>query len=421
MKKYLALAVAIMMTIGCLPVISSAAEEITIDFWFWEDNEGQEKAAYEQKWVEYCKDKGISGIKINFEAFSNSSVMHEKLIPALVSGEGPDVFHVTPAWMSELVSMDAAYQLDDAMANWTSFAAGDVGNGILELCKANQGHYYCAPWNIVVLYIYCRTDMFKAAGVDYPTTMENFYEACRSLTKDTDGDGQIDQYGFAMRGASGGHTGWASLVFSADENATYVRDGKAAFNTEAVIEANQKFIDLYREGYCPPSSITDGMQGIQQNFTTGVAAMFIHHVGSYNNVSSTVGEANVKVIPVPIGISGKRFVTSDPSSIVVNANSDNLEAATKFVEFMCEPETVAYRSELLGRFPWQESLLADEKWHSNQGLDISTQCVGESIAPPSTNAAAEWINNLWPQTLQRALMDEITSAEMIQILADGIQ
>ena len=417
MKKLLAMLLVSILTLGLLPAALADGDPVTIDFWYWEDNEGQEKNAYEELWAQYEKNDNIT---VNFEAFSNASVMYEKLIPALVAGNGPDIFHVQPAWMAELVSLGAAQPLDDVVPSWTSFAANDVGEGILDLMSANQDHYYCAPWNIVVLYLYCRADMFEAAGVDYPTTMDEFYDACKKLTLDTDGDGEIDQYGFAMRGASGGHTGWASLVFSADPDATYVRDGAAAFNTEAVIEANQKFIDLYTEGYCPPSAITDGMQGIMQNFTTGVAAMFIHHIGSYDSICEQVGAENVKVIPVPIGVSGKRFVTSDPSNFCVNANSEHLEAATLFAEFMCEPDVVAHRSELVGRFPWQNSLLEDEKWRANEALQVSADCVGEAIAPPATDGAANWTNNLWPQTLQRALMGEITSEEMIQILADGI-
>jgi len=397
---------------------TEAPKEVTLDFWYWEDSVDQEKNIYAERWAEYAKGTGIS---VNFEGYASSSVMHEKLIPALAAGVGPDVFGTTPAWIPELVSLDALQDMTEYMKNWESFASKDVGPGILELCRANQDGYYCMPWNVVVLYLYCRVDLFKAAGIDYPKTMDEFYAACEKLTKDTNSDGQIDQYGFAMRGAAGGHTSWASLVLNADPKASYLTaDGKPGFNSQAVIDANQKYIDLYKKGYCPPSAITDGMQGISQNFTTGVAAMFSHHVGSYNTIVKAVGEANVKVIPMPASASGNRFITSDPSTISANAASKDVDAAMKFMEFLVAPETVEERAKVLGRFPWQESLLKDPIWHSTQALDVSTTFVGQSIAPPVIASASDWTNNLFPQTLQRALQGEITSAEMIKILADGL-
>jgi multiple sugar transport system substrate-binding protein len=398
---------------------TKAKEDVTLDFWYWEESEGQEKNIYTDKWVAYAKSKGIN---VNFNGMASISVMHEKLIPALAAKVGPDVLGTTPAWIPELVSLDALKDMTNDMKKWESFANNDVGKGILELCRANQKGYYCMPWNVVVLYLYCRVDLFEAAGVAYPETMDQFYQACKDLTRDTNNDGKIDQYGFAMRGAAGGHTSWASLVFNADANASYLTaDGKPGFNTQAVIDANQKFIDLYKNGYCPPSSITDGMQGIQQNFTTGVAAMFPHHIGSYNTIIKTVGEANVKVIAMPVGASGNRFITSDPATISINAASKHLEEAVTFMEFLVSPDIVVERAKSLGRYPWQESLLKDAYWHSNQALDVSTSLVGQSVAPPVIASASDWTNNLFPQTLQRALQGMITSKEMIQILADGLK
>ena len=45
---------------------------------------------------------------------------------------------------------------------------------------------------------------------------------------DTDGDGQIDQYGFGMRGGNGGHYMWESFVLSAEaDKDLYDSDGVA--------------------------------------------------------------------------------------------------------------------------------------------------------------------------------------------------
>lgn len=39
---------------------------------------------------------------------------------------------------------------------------------------------------------------------------------------------------------------------------------------------------------------------------------------------------------------------------------------------------------------------------------------------PVVNTWGDWSETVWPQTIQRAIMGEIDSAEMMQILADNL-
>ena len=145
--------------------------------------------------------------------------------------------------------------------------------------------------------------------------MDEFYDACEKLTRDTDGDGVIDTYGFAMRGAAGGHNMWAGMTFNAAEGVSYIdAEGNVAFNTPEVIEANQRYLDLFRNGYAPPTAPTDGMKEIMQNFKSGIAAMVCHHVGSSPDLLEAVGADNLVVIPIPSN-NGVQFVPMDPSNL----------------------------------------------------------------------------------------------------------
>ena len=45
--------------------------------------------------------------------------------------------------------------------------------------------------------MFYRTDLFEKAGLKPPTTVEEFVRVAKSLTADTNGDGKIDQWGFA--------------------------------------------------------------------------------------------------------------------------------------------------------------------------------------------------------------------------------
>ena len=72
---------------------------------------------------------------------------------------------------------------------------------------------YVMPWNIQVLYVYYRPSYFEQAGIEVPTTYEEFLQAIEKCTMDTNGDGQTDVYGFGMRGATGGQEPWGSFIY----------------------------------------------------------------------------------------------------------------------------------------------------------------------------------------------------------------
>jgi multiple sugar transport system substrate-binding protein len=74
-----------------------------------------------------------------------------------------------------------------------------------------DGVITCIPQNISSLVVYYNQDLFDAAGVAYPTadwTWDDFVKTAVALTKDTNGDGTIDQYGAGIEPHS---TGWPPL------------------------------------------------------------------------------------------------------------------------------------------------------------------------------------------------------------------
>jgi multiple sugar transport system substrate-binding protein len=62
-----------------------------------------------------------------------------------------------------------------------------------------DGKQYGIPFGVDMNFIAYNKDLFDEAGVTYPTddwTFDEFLEKARALTRDRDGDGAIDQYGF---------------------------------------------------------------------------------------------------------------------------------------------------------------------------------------------------------------------------------
>ena len=52
---------------------------------------------------------------------------------------------------------------------------------------------YVMPWNVQVLYVYLQYNLFlKKQEVEVPKTYDEFLEAIKKCTMDTDGDGETD-------------------------------------------------------------------------------------------------------------------------------------------------------------------------------------------------------------------------------------
>lgn len=73
-----------------------------------------------------------------------------------------------------------------------------------------------------------RKDRFKEAGLEIPKTWDEFVECAKALTKDTDGDGEVDQWGFGMVGSnnSSGQSRFMSYLWSNGVDCVTDTDGK---------------------------------------------------------------------------------------------------------------------------------------------------------------------------------------------------
>lgn len=409
MKKIISLALTVCMT---LPAFSTAAvqaePEKTIRVWYWEDNDGSYADAY-SSWSEKYPD-----VNLELEAIPWNSY-HDMLIAAAASGDLPDVYKIQPTWIPELKGLGAISELDGYIESWEG--KDTIPESMWESAKAGQDATYAWPHSLVVLYLYCRKSYFEEAGIEYPKTMEEFYKACEALTKDTDGDGATDVYGFSMRGARGGHFMWAGLTLN-DGIDFFNEDGSVALNTPEMVEANQKYLDIYLNGWAPKTAPTDGYTEIVQNFESGVAGMLVHHLNSAKEITDVLGD-DVDVVPLPEGAAG-RYLPSEPCHWAVSANSENAEEAVDFLKYASEPDTHKALCKNAGLVPFITPVTEDKEFTDDKFCAASMEYLDDVQIFPVCSTWGDWSETVWPQTMQRAMLGELDSEEMIQILADNL-
>lgn len=152
--------------------------------------------------------EAATGHTVNIEKVSYLN-MKEKLTPDLASAEGSgayDVIVVDKQWVGEFVSADWLWSLDDYIAR-DNFDTSVYVPAMFEMMGEVNGTTYMLPFYNYSSGLIYRTDIFEndEFKADYleefgeelvvPTTIEDYVKVAKNLTKDNDGDGEIDMYG----------------------------------------------------------------------------------------------------------------------------------------------------------------------------------------------------------------------------------
>ncbi len=129
---------------------------------------------------------------------------HTKLCTMIAGDTAPELFYLSQEHVAAFASQGALLDLTDLVAQDRQ-GATDLDSyypSVLEQFRW-QGRLYGLPWIAQPVVLYCNVDAFVAAGVELPDRSwdwEKFVAAGKKLTRDTNGDGRIDQWGFILNG-----------------------------------------------------------------------------------------------------------------------------------------------------------------------------------------------------------------------------
>lgn len=174
-------------------------------------------------------------------------VWQTKITSSVVAGNPPDIYALG-SWLGGPYVQDGLLAPIDAYLtkeDKADFFASDLNGGKF------GGKYYVWPWFNQGSTLLINLDMCKERGVQLPTnkemdwTTDQFLEAAKKLTYDSDGDGKIDVYGFPLFGVEPGihwqQIGWFGS-FGAD---FFSSDGKKiVLNSAQGKKALQFLLDL---------------------------------------------------------------------------------------------------------------------------------------------------------------------------------
>lgn len=408
MKRVIAVAL-ILLIVGSFAFAQGGKEKTdevqVVKFWYHFDNPETALNPLIEKF-----EAENPGIKIEPERISWDTY-NQKLLTSIAGGYPPDVAQVKLWWQPQLVEMGALLPLDDYIADWGG--KDDIHDRIWELTRHSDGKQYYMPLQMVILYLYYRADMFEELGLAVPKTREEFLDVAKKLTRDLDGDGIVDVYGFGIRGARGGHDWWGTFVLSSGAE-FFDANGDSKLTTPQAIAANQWFIDLYtKHKVSPPTTPSDGFVEVIANMKSGKTAMTIHHLGSAKELEAVLGD-KISAAPVPKGAEGYWTSFGDEENAIFAATKVP-DAAFKWASFLAEAENNAIWQKSSGQVSVNKSNVSAD---ADRFLKATTDSAEFAGVLPAHPGVSEFVESLWPALMQQAFAGQITSTQMMQSIED---
>jgi multiple sugar transport system substrate-binding protein len=192
-----------------------------------------------------------------------------KLQTEVAGGTTPDVVGMVSMYSQQYIRQGTLLPLNQYIEREPDVEVDDFWPLIMQ-AYTWEGERYCFPYDLSTLLLMYNKKLFDEAGLEYPTsewTWDEFLAACQALTKDTDGDGNVDQFGWLLPNFD-----WTIDVPLSTNSARWIaEDGtKCLMDTPEAIETVQWLADLRNVHHVVP---TIAEQGDIPLFETGKAAM----------------------------------------------------------------------------------------------------------------------------------------------------
>ncbi|GAA3408049.1 ABC transporter substrate-binding protein [Paenibacillus hodogayensis] len=274
-------------------------------------------------------------LKIDESPWSDFS---QKITAQVAAGNPPDVWFQENAVILGYGKRGAAENLAPYIKR--DLKQDDYNKGLFAAQTAD-GSVWGVPHGLNPATLVYNKKLFADNGIPAPTnnwTYQDMLDAAKKLTKDTNGDGKTDFYGFNV--ASSITVGWFpwSKIYGGgilDETKT-----KAIVTDPKTIQGLDKWVSVVKEGISPTEDILKAGGGEAQMFGSGKIAMLFSQYSNQLIYAKNYPDLDYDAAPMPKGMDGKRVVPLVTNSWVVysRASQEVKDAAWQFLQYYLSDE-----------------------------------------------------------------------------------
>lgn len=338
-KKMFALTMSALMTTslalaGCSGDEAGADGKVELTFMFRGNPE--ELKAYQatvKRFEEANKDVKVTMVQTAPDQYDT------KLKSAIAGRKIPDVFFYNPAQVKAYVNSGVLLDITEAVENSEDVKLDDIWEKGVDKYRFDgetlgKGAIYGLPKDLGPFALGYNKTMFEDAGIplpdkDKPYTWDEFVDVAKQLTKDTNGDGKMDQYG------TGFNVNWALQPFVWSNGADWINeDGtKVTIDDPKFIEALQFFVDQQLKHGITPSIGETQTLDTYQRWLKGQLAFF--PVGPWDMAAFKEQlKFEYDLLPWPAGSTGKASGWVGSLGIGVGSTTKHKEEAAELAMYL---------------------------------------------------------------------------------------
>ncbi len=323
------LGVSLVLLPGCQP--SQAGRDGVIHLTLWQGVNPPPNRDVLQKLVDQFNRENPT-IQVESLYVGQSDQQLPKILAAVVGNAAPDMLWFGPMLTGQLVELNAIQPLEDWLA--TSPLKDEIDPALFDSMKF-EGHTWSVPFGTNNVGIYYRPSLFKAAGINkLPTNWDEFRQVARTLTRDTNGDGRIDQHGMLLPLGKGEWTvfTWLPFMWSAGGDlVTGEETGqpKIELNNRGAIAALNLWQSLMQDGSATLSGPERGYE--LDGLLAGKVAMQLSGPWTLGQLQAT--GVDFAVMPIPVG-ERRATAVGGENLFIMKTTPERERAAFKFAEFV---------------------------------------------------------------------------------------
>ena len=347
----------------------------------------------------------------------------QKLTSAITAGTGPDIIFEGP---ERIVGNYAREGLMVDLSDLWETGGSDIAEGISSVSQLD-GTYYMYPLSVAAHCMAINYEAFEAAGalqyIDEETrtwTTDNFVKAMEAV-RDAAAAGtiNINTPGIIYCGAQGGDQGTRALVNNLYSDYFVNEDGTAyTANSENNVKALKLLQDMVNNGSMSANASFAAADELQAFANQTCAVSFCWNYANYTQYAAQT-QFTPFAMAFPSDDGKPELEMAGPYGFGVFNNKDEakIEAAKKFVQFVCDDQTVGVEAvKATGFFPvhsdWGDVYTGDADAETRAPFALMSDYLGRyyNLTGGWTEQRGYW----WPM-----LAEIMTTGADVQTAADN--
>jgi ABC-type sugar transport system permease subunit/ABC-type glycerol-3-phosphate transport system substrate-binding protein len=299
-----------------------------------------EKAAYQEAIDRFSEESGVE-----VEVIVTDADQYATKLQAAISGNNvPDVFYIEQANLQSYVTSGVLLDITDHVEAsgvdldnlWDYGVDSYRYDGKIQ--GTPEGALYGLPKDVGPFAMGYNKTMLEAEGIeppsaDEPYTWDEWLEILKKVTKDTDGDKKIDQWGTGL------NVQWNMQGFAWSNGADWTNEDRTevTVDTPEMAEALQYIADMTTIDKVTPNAEQAATLDTYQRWMEGQIAFF--PVGPWDVSTYNELDFDYDLIPFPAGSTGEPATWIGSLGIGVSATTAMPEEAVELVTYLSADET----------------------------------------------------------------------------------